>query len=172
MENADVGHIWYAEAMLDHDHQQCVAEALETADELCGRRGSRLTPVRRRVLELVWRNHEPVGAYALLDVLRDEGWSAAPPTVYRALDFLLENGLIHRIESRNAFVGCSDPRHPHHGQHLICRRCGSVTEIADAAIRGAVRTAAASVGFTVEGQTIEISGVCAACATERPKAIA
>ena len=76
--------------------------------------------------------------------------------------------LDRRTPSRHLRTGCSDPRHPHHGQHLICRRCGSVTEIADAAILGAVRDGAAAVGFTVEGQTIEISGVCAACAAERP----
>jgi Fur family zinc uptake transcriptional regulator len=154
--------------VLDHDHDRCVADALAAAIELCDRRGIRLTPVRRRVLELVWRNHEPVGAYALLDVLREEGWSAAPPTVYRALDFLLDNGLVHRIESLNAFVGCSDPRRPHRGQHLICRRCGSVTEIAAAEIIGAVRRSAASVGFTVERETIEIAGVCGACARAEP----
>jgi Fur family zinc uptake transcriptional regulator len=150
--------------VLDHDHDRCVADALGAAIELCDRRGIRLTPVRRRVLELVWRNHEPVGAYALLDLLREEGWSAAPPTVYRALEFLLENGLVHRIESLNAFVGCSDPRQPHRGQHLICRRCGSVTEIAAAEVIGAVRRSAAAVGFTVERETIEIAGVCGACA--------
>jgi Fur family transcriptional regulator, zinc uptake regulator len=115
------------------------------------------------VLELVWRSHAPVGAYALLDVLRGEGRNAAPPTIYRALDFLLDNGLIHRIESLNAFVGCSDPRRPHQGQHLICRNCGSVTEIAAAEIIAAVRRSAGAVGFTVERQMVELAGVCAAC---------
>lgn len=153
--------------LLDHDHERCVAEALDAAIDLCERRGNRLTPVRRRVLELVWRSHEPVGAYALLELLRDDGWSAAPPTVYRALDFLLENGLIHRIESRNAFVGCSDPRRPHESQHLICRQCGAVTELAADAVIGAVRSSAAAIGFTVERQTVEVSGICRACAERR-----
>lgn len=154
--------------LLDHDHERCVADALDAAIDLCERRGHRLTPVRRRVLELVWRSHEPVGAYALLELLRDGGWSAAPPTVYRALEFLLENGLVHRIESRNAYVGCNDPRHPHQGQHLICRQCGAVTEIAADAIIGAVQSTAAAIGFTVERQTIELSGVCRACAQTAP----
>jgi Fur family zinc uptake transcriptional regulator len=153
--------------LLDHDHERCVADALAAAIDLCERRGNRLTPVRRRVLELVWRSHEPVGAYALLELLRDDGWSAAPPTVYRALDFLLENGLIHRIESRNAFVGCNDPRHPHQSQHLICRQCGAVTELAADAVLGALHASAAAVGFTVERQTIEVSGICRACAGDR-----
>jgi len=153
--------------LLEHDHERCVADALDAAIDLCERRGNRLTPVRRRVLELVWRSHEPVGAYALLELLRDDGWSAAPPTVYRALDFLLDNGLIHRIESRNAFVGCSDPRRPHQSQHLICRQCGAVTELAADAVIGAVRSSAAAIGFTVERQTVEVSGICRACAGRR-----
>lgn len=158
--------------MLHHDHDRCVADALDTAIDLCENRGNRLTPVRRRVLELIWRSHAPVGAYALLAVLREEGWNAAPPTVYRALDFLLENGLVHRLESFNAFIGCSDPRRPHQGQHLICRRCGSVTEIAAAEIIGAIRTSAVALGFTVEQQTVEILGICRDCTAAASSAAA
>jgi Fur family zinc uptake transcriptional regulator len=120
--------------------------------------------VRRRVLELVWESHEPVGAYALLEKLSQEGFGSAPPTVYRALEFLRDNGLIHKLESKNAFIGCNDPRHPHDGQHLICARCGSVTEIADDEIIDAIRASAAAAGFAVERQTVEISGICRACA--------
>ncbi len=104
----------------DHDHGHCVATALDAAASLCQRRRARLTPLRRRVLELVWRSHEPQGAYDILDTLGERGRRAAPPTVYRALDFLLGQGLIHRIESLNAFVGCRDPDTPHAGQFLIC----------------------------------------------------
>jgi Fur family zinc uptake transcriptional regulator len=148
----------------DHDHDRCVSDAVQAAVDLCDTRGTRLTPVRRRVLELVWRSHEPVGAYALLDVLREEGWNAAPPTVYRALDFLLENGLVHRLESLNAFVGCSDPRHPHEGQHLICRACGLVTELTDPDVSQAIAAMAARNGFSVLRQTVEVAGLCARCA--------
>src|SRR5271154_6748711 len=153
--------------LLDHDHERCVAEALDAAIDLCERGGNRRTRVRRRVLELVWRSHEPVGAYALLELLRDDGWSAAPPPIYPAPEFLLENGLIHPLESRNSFVGCSAPRRPHESQHLICRQCGAVTELAADAVIGAVRTSAAAIGFTVERQTVEVSGVCRACAERR-----
>src|SRR5262245_4876474 len=108
-----------------HDHDRCVTDALSAAEAVCARAGDRLTPLRRRVLELVWASHRPAGAYALLDRLREDGRGAAPPTVYRALDFLLERGLIHRIESLNAFVGCAHPGENHLVQFLICRSCGT-----------------------------------------------
>ena len=89
-----------------HDHQSCIQQALDTAANLCEQRGLNLTPIRRRVLEIVWRSHEPIGAYQILAELAKERDKAAPPTVYRALDFLIDAGLVHRIESLNAFGGC------------------------------------------------------------------
>ena len=108
-----------------HDHRHCLKDALDRAAALCRDRGVRLTPIRRRVLELVWSGHRPLGAYDILDALQAERRGAAPPTVYRALDFLREQGLVHRIESRNSFVGCPDPDTPHGGQFLICRTCAA-----------------------------------------------
>ncbi len=142
----------------------CVHSALAEADALCAKQGLRLTTLRRRVLELVWQSHKPLGAYDILAVLSDEdGRRAAPPTVYRALDFLLENGLVHRIASLNAFTGCNHPTHAHQGQFLICRLCHAAIELQHPAISNAVIDAAAGVGFAVEGQTVEIVGVCAGC---------
>ncbi|MQQ37360.1 transcriptional repressor [Pseudomonas sp. SZ57] len=147
-----------------HDHSHCVHSALAEADTLCAKQGLRLTTLRRRVLELVWQSHKPLGAYDILAVLSDEdGRRAAPPTVYRALDFLLENGLVHRIASLNAFTGCNHPTHAHQGQFLICRLCHAAIELQHPAISNAVVDAAAGVGFAVEGQTVEIVGVCAGC---------
>jgi Fur family zinc uptake transcriptional regulator len=146
-----------------HDHARCVDTAIEAAAELCTARAVRLTSLRRRVLELVWRSHRPIGAYEILDVLRADGRSAAPPTVYRALEFLLEQGLVHRIESRNAFIGCIDPRAPHSGQFLICGRCGDAVELHDHRISAVLRRSAERVGFRVEGQTVEIRGLCPRC---------
>ncbi|KPB37943.1 FUR family transcriptional regulator [Pseudomonas savastanoi pv. glycinea] len=138
--------------------------ALAEADALCAKQGLRLTTLRRRVLELVWQSHKPLGAYDILAVLSDEdGRRAAPPTVYRALDFLLENGLVHRIASLNAFTGCNHPTHAHQGQFLICRLCHAAIELQHPAISNAIIDAAAGVGFAVEGQTVEIVGVCAGC---------
>jgi Fur family zinc uptake transcriptional regulator len=149
----------------DHDHRHCIEQAVSTASDLCVQRGVRLTPLRQRVLELVWRSHRPVGAYELLDLLRTEdGRSAAPPTVYRALEFLIEQRLIHRIESLNAFVGCVDPSRPHTAQYLICRKCGVINELEDKAITGAIGHQANRHGFVVHEQTVEIHGLCRTCA--------
>jgi len=126
--------------------------------------GLRLTALRRRVLELVWQSHKPLGAYDILAVLSDQdGRRAAPPTVYRALDFLLENGLVHRIASLNAFIGCNHPEHAHQGQFLICRECHVALELEQPAISQAIVQSAADVGFKVEGQTVEVVGLCSAC---------
>ena len=147
----------------DHDHACCVADALKRAERRCQANGSRLTPIRRRVLELIWQRHEPMKAYDLLDLLRGERRSAAPPTIYRALDFLLEQGLIHRLESLNAYVGCGEPEHPHVGQFLICHCCNAVAELSDNDVYANIAAKASEVGFRVSSQTIEISGLCPGC---------
>lgn len=148
---------------IGHDHAGCVRDALAAAEALCDREGARLTSVRRRVLELVWGSHAPIGAYALLDLLRDEGQRAAPPTVYRALDFLLEHGLVHRVERLNAFVGCSHPAAPHAALLMLCTGCGRAAELEDEAVGQSLRAAAARRGFAIARQTVEIEGVCADC---------
>lgn len=146
-----------------HDHQRCVQHALDVAAELCAAREVRLTALRRRVLEMIWGQHEPILAYELLDRLRTERTGVTPPTVYRALDFLLKNGLIHRIESLNAYVGCGGPWVPHTGQFLICSDCNAVAELDDPEIHELVRRKARGVGFNVDRQTIEVSGLCPDC---------
>ena len=151
-------------ACLPHDHSQCVSSALADADALCAQQGVRLTALRRRVLELVWHSHKPLGAYDILAVLSEtDGRRAAPPTVYRALDFLLENGLVHRIASLNAFIGCVHPGELHQGQFLICKACHAAIELELSAISQAIVAGAAAVGFAVESQTVEVVGLCAGC---------
>ena len=148
-----------------HDHSHCVHTALTEADALCAKSGQRLTALRRRVLELVWQSHKPLGAYDILAVLSEQdGRRAAPPTVYRALDFLLDNNLVHRIASLNAFMGCNHPEHAHQGQFLICRECHIAIELEQASISEAITLGAKNVGFRAEGQTVEVVGVCSACA--------
>jgi len=147
-----------------HDHSHCVHNALTEADAICERAGLRLTALRRRVLELVCQSHTPLAAYDILGVLTEQdGRRAAPPTVYRAMDFLLENGLVHRIASLNAFVGCNHPAHAHQGQFLICRTCNAAIELSTDSISEAIVAGAATVGFTVESQTVEVVGVCSGC---------
>ena len=149
-----------------HAHQHCLDSALLTAEKTCLERGVRLTHLRRRVLELVWGSHEPVKAYDILDKLRDENFSSAPPTVYRALDFLQAEGLVHKIESLNAYVGCASPEQRHISQFLICHQCGSVAEIDDPEIRKLLARKAATLGFHIDHEMIEINGMCSACAEE------
>lgn len=146
-----------------HDHSACVAAALVAAETACERQGLRLTDLRRQVLELVWEGHAPVKAYDLLDRLSKRQGKVAPPTVYRALDFLMTAGLVHRVASENAFVGCSDPNQPHRAELLLCQRCGSVVEVRNSPVWDAIATDAAQVGFTPQEESIEIRGLCAAC---------
>ncbi len=146
-----------------HDHEHCVEDAIAAAEKLCAAKDLRFTPLRRRVLELVWSSHKPVGAYALLDSLRNEDLGSAPPTVYRALDFLIENGLIHRIERMNAFVGCSHPGEAHRGFFLICAECGNAEEMEGEGVSATIAAAASSRGFTAREMTLEVTGVCSEC---------
>lgn len=144
---------------------------LDVAAHICAARGSRLTDLRRQVLGLVLDAARPVGAYELLDGLRTDKKGAAPPTVYRALDFLLEQGLIHKIERLSAFVGCTHALdadhdgacHLHAAQFLICTGCGQVTELDDRQIVAALVAATRAIGFTVRHSMVEAEGLCAAC---------
>jgi Fur family transcriptional regulator, zinc uptake regulator len=138
---------------------------LNRAGEICAARGARLTDLRREVLGLILDADGPTGAYELLDRLRGSRGGAAPPTVYRALDFLQEQGLVHKLESRSAFVGCiAEEDHDHAAQFLICRTCGKVTELEDHELAHALEDAAQRLGFRVGKATIEAEGQCAACA--------
>lgn len=146
-----------------HDHEICIGGALDRAAAVCSGKGARLTELRRRVLELIWSGHRPLGAYDILSTLRRERRSAEATTVYRTLDFLLEQGLIHRIESLNAFFGCRLPETPHDSQFLICRSCGSTAEVIDSRIDDAIRDSALQAGFQAGHRTIEVEGLCPQC---------
>ena len=153
----------------DHDHDRCAADALQHAEALCAARTQRLTPLRRRVLELLLQRHKPLGAYEIIDRAAAAGARPAPITIYRALDFLRDNGLVHRIESRNAFIACIN----NHGDDdlvvfMICERCGEVGEAASAAVAGEIKSAARAAGFTPKAPVIEITGVCANCRAAQP----
>ena len=148
----------------DHDHDRCTADALKHAEALCAERSQRLTPIRRRVLEVLLESHRPLGAYEIMDRVAGGGGRPAPITIYRALDFLRDNGLVHRIESRNAFVACV-------GNHtsgdlvvfLICEHCGAVGEASSAAVADQLKAAARAAGFTPRAPVIEVSGICSHC---------
>ena len=143
---------------------------LDRADSICVGRGARLTELRRQVLGLILDAEAPTGAYDLLDRLRTTRHGAAPPTVYRALDFLLEHGLVHRVERLSAFIGCVAHEEAHAAQFLICRSCGKVMEIDDHGLAHALEHAARRLGFSVGKATIEAEGLCAACTPEETAA--
>ena len=147
-----------------HDHDACAATALSTAETLADARGVKLTPLRRQVLSLICQSHKPAGAYQLLaDLSRLRGETAAPPTVYRALDFLVENGLAHKIDSMNAFVACYAAGKPHTGVFLICETCQNVQEINDRASADALGRAASARGFETRRAIVELHGICSDC---------
>ena len=143
-----------AEAILESVRRQCQLHKL------------RLTAIRERVLRLVIFEGKPIKAYDLLDRLRKEHARAAPPTVYRALEFLLENGFIHRLESLNAFVGCGHPEVAHQSQFLICDRCDATVELESQSVAEQLRVVAEAQGFQAASQTIEIHGVCGDCSAK------
>jgi len=140
-----------------------IESALARAQRVCATRGARLTAVRRRVFELILQSEQPTGAYALLAGLQHERGQLGPPTVYRALEFLLAHKLIHKIETSSAFIACGDIEHPHESQFMICEDCGATEEIRDAAIVESLRRLGEGRGFAVERQVIEARGLCPAC---------
>jgi Fur family zinc uptake transcriptional regulator len=146
-------------------HGTDIAAQLQAAETLCSRNGTQLTSLRREVLDLILRATTPLTAYQLLDQLKSTRKSAVPPTIYRALEFLIENRLVHRIERLNAFIPCAETDHEHTDvQFLICHQCGTVTEIEDHEVSAALAAAAAARGFTPSRAIVELDGICATCA--------
>jgi Fur family zinc uptake transcriptional regulator len=147
-----------------HDHDRCAADALSHAERVCAGRAQKFTPIRRQVLGALLSSHRPLGAYEVIDELAKQMARPAPITVYRALDFLMENGLVHRIESRNAFLACA---HDHDAASmvafLICEGCGSVGEIPATLLAQGLNDAARQTGFSPKMSVVEITGICAHC---------
>ncbi len=140
-----------------------VKHFLHQAEELCAERKQRFTDLRKQVLKLVCKYSQPVGAYTLLDDLRDEGRSAAPPTVYRALDFLQQQGLVHRLASNNTYLACAHPQTCHQGLFLVCSSCGHTQEVHKQGMLQAARRHARDFDFLVEHAVVEVSGLCGQC---------
>lgn len=142
------------------------SQSLELAEQLCEHKGVRFTKQRKWVFQLVSQSDKALGAYEILELMRKENPRVAPPTVYRALEFLVEQGLVHKLETLHAYVGCHHPAHPHHGQFLICEACGLVTELEVNGIDKSLDKAAAETGFRPNHGTIEVTGLCASCSGE------
>lgn len=151
-------------AFAPHDHAACAHQTLQAAIARAQRQGARLTPVRRRVLEILLESHRAMGAYEVLERLAAEGFGSQPPVAYRALDFLVDQGLAHRVRRLNAFAACLTPDQDHAPAFLICRACDGVAEADAPAVRTALQKAAGQSGFLVERATVEAVGLCPACA--------
>lgn len=148
----------------DHDHSRCVADTLTRAEETCEESGRRLTPLRRRVLEELAESHTPVGAYDIVDRLKQAGDSTPAMSVYRALDFLVSEGFAHRIESRNAFLACNRGHDPDEVVvFLLCEKCSIVAEVTSGDVGRGLAKAAAGIGFEPHAPVLEIKGLCESC---------
>ncbi len=150
-----------------HNHQKCVTAAMQQARERCNRAGARLTPIREAVLTLIWGHHKPLGAYDIVEQLPLVlGRNIQPPSVYRAIEFLLNLELIHRVPSLNAYIGCPFPGIEHTNLFMICRECSAAAELSDDNINIAISESVRKSGFTPLEQTIELFGLCPACRDE------
>jgi Fur family zinc uptake transcriptional regulator len=141
-----------------------IALALAEAERRCAAKGGRLTPGRRRTLAILLESDRPLGAYEILERLADDGFKAQPPVAYRALDFLMEHGLVHKVRRLNAFTACAHPDAAHSAAFLICRLCGGVAETCADPKKGELGRAARELGFAIERTIVEAEGVCASCA--------
>lgn len=146
-----------------HNHDECIEKALEQAAALCKEKEVRFTATRKQVLKLIWQSHKPIGAYDLLPQLGKAGFNSAPPTVYRALDFLLDMQLIHRINSLNAFVGCSQPEKSHANCFFICQSCGVAQEVSSQPLVKMRLKLESELGVKINENLAEFSGVCPPC---------
>ena len=148
-------------------NNKALSQVLERTEALCHERGARLTEQRKSALQLLCVAEKPLSAYDLLERMRDVVRNPAPPTVYRALNFLLEQGLVHKLESLNAYVGCAHPDHPHASQFLICDDCGEVAEVEDPSVAMSLKAAGNEIGFRTRRPVVELLGTCAQCVSER-----
>ncbi len=150
-----------------HDHDRCIKAALASANSLCAEKNARMTTTRESVLRLLWQSHQPLGAYQLQDQLsRLLNKPVAPATIYRAVDFLLGLGLIHRIASLNAYIGCPFPNSEHSNLFMICSDCGSVAEVAHNTLNGLLQNICDRTNFTLQSQSLELFGQCPQCRSE------
>ncbi len=150
-------------AFTAHNHKLCCGSVMATADELASSAGLSLTPVRRRTLEILLEEHRAMGAYDVLERLAADGFGKQPPVAYRALDFLVSNGLAHRIRRLNAFTACMSPGKAHAPIFFICSRCDTVAEAPDTGVGAALKSAAKNIGFEIDRANVETIGICPTC---------
>ena len=145
-----------------HNHDSCYKTSMEAIEKHCTKKNLQFTPLRRKVFEFLLRDHRPLGAYEILDLLREEGLSSKPPIAYRILDFLIEQGFVHKIKGLNAFVACAHPGSSHSPAFMICRKCEKVAELEENE-SGINLRRAPNVNFKIEKAFVEIIGLCKSC---------
>ena len=145
------------------DHTSCIEDALKNADLICRNKGLRFTPIRKIILEMIWASHNPIKAYDILDLLQKKFSTARPTTVYRSIDFLIENGFIHKLNGLSAYVGCSHPQAHKNCYFLICNDCGSIEECFDDNLTQIINTTSNTRKFEPDKITIEVQGKCQGC---------
>ncbi len=145
------------------NHKSCLDEAMKKAVAICQHQGLQFTPLRKKVLQMVWQDHYPTKAYDILGKLNQRGASAKPPTVYRALDFLLKYGMVHKLHSINAFIGCSHPQQHRACYFLICSQCGEVRECCNSSLDQVISNTSSKNKFAFKHITLEINGQCSQC---------
>ncbi len=151
-----------------HNHSSCIRGTLEQVEEACRAQSLRLTPIRKRVLEILLEEHRAMGAYDILDRLRDENRNAQPPVAYRALDFLVSYGFAHKLQKLNAFIACGHPEDTHTPVFMICNSCNSVAEADMGQDDTAIDRAANALGFQISSKLIEAEGLCPSCQVGSP----
>ena len=148
------------------NHTSCIDTALKKAEFICQDKGLRFTEIRKFILMSIWESHKPTRAYELLSKISDMDYSPKPPTIYRALDFLMENGFVHKINSLNAFIGCSHPMKHNECYFMICNNCNEVRECCDENITDTIKTTLSSNRFFHKNIAIEINGDCYECSKD------
>ena len=154
----------YSQVFKEHNHNRCFEVVMKTFQNHCLKKNLKVTPLRNKVLECLLKGHQSLGAYQILDLLRQAGFSSTPPIAYRVLNFLIEHGFVHKIERFNTFIACSHPGNFHSPAFMICRKCDKVAEI-DEKECGIDLKKATPVDFKVEEAVIEMIGICTSCIT-------
>ena len=147
----------------NHDHRKCSKKVIQNAEETCLKFSLNFTPIRKKVLEIISSNHKPSRAYDLLEKLRDDGFCDKPPTIYRALDFLIENKIVHKLNTINAYVACFDEESEEISCFLICEMCQEIEEFHNKNLNKVLTNIGKKRGIEIKNLNLEIGFKCQEC---------